>query len=705
MFSFATNNKQSLTLNSQIGYVLNRRISPSGAHLGKVFTEEIPRQVNSCFCQFKRCFSFDSIKFAKDLLLRCSFSPENIQCKTQNEIAAFSFKFSKSILIKNSDLFLNKWSIESLNTENSIRFLRSQPKSCHLFNQIRSFKTGRHDEVEKQKVSRLYNRMRTFIGTPATNPNAHSHVRKDLESFHNKVSGENLTPEQSQRILLAFVEGYIVAKDSMIGQKSSWRIHHFFIAGVVAGILYTFFKKTDISTMFKTSNLSIEISESNVKFNDVKGAEEAKQELKNVVEFLKNPEKFSALGGKLPKGVLLVGPPGTGKTLLAKAVAGEAGVPFFSTSGPEFDEVYVGVGARRIRELFKLAKENIPCVIFIDEIDSIGKERTSSSLHPHANDTINQLLSEMDGFRNSGGIVVLGATNRREDLDRALLRPGRFDVEVTVLVPDFTGRKELIEFYLGQVRHQNVDTEKLARGTTNFTGADIENMVNQAALRAAVIGAQYVTTEHLEYARDKALMGPENISRVTDAETNRITAYHEGGHTVVAYFTENSQPLHKVTIIARGSSLGHTAYIPDKDIYHITKTQVLAMLDAMMGGRAAEELVFGSEKVTSGASSDLEKATELASKMVKRWGMSEVVGLSTYNTHNLISPQTANLIDMEVKKILQESYERAKTILITHRDKHKELSEALLKYETLNAEEIAEILNGNREFTKTYNKH
>ncbi|CAO1395769.1 unnamed protein product [Diamesa hyperborea] len=437
-----------------------------------------------------------------------------------------------------------------------------------------------------------------------------------------------------------------------------------------------------------------------VTFDDVKGCDEAKQELKEVVEFLKNPEKFSTLGGKLPKGVLLVGPPGTGKTLLARAVAGEAGVPFFHAAGPEFDEVLVGQGARRVRDLFKAAKERAPCVIFIDEIDSVGAKRTNSVLHPYANQTINQLLSEMDGFQQNEGVIVLGATNRRDDLDQALMRPGRFDVEVTVPTPDYTGRKEIITHYLAKILSRDINVDILARGTTGFTGADIENMINQGALRAAIDGAEVVSMRHLENARDKVLMGPERKARLPDEEANKITAYHEGGHAIVAYYTKESHPLHKVTIMPRGPSLGHTAYIPEKERYHITKTQLLAMMDTMMGGRAAEELIFGADKITSGASSDLKQATSIANHMVKDWGMSEKCGLRTIEGSRGMSPSetlsstTIESVDFEIKKILSDSYERAKAILKTHHKEHKALAEALLKYETLDADDIKAILAG-----------
>lgn len=285
---------------------------------------------------------------------------------------------------------------------------------------------------------------------------------------------------------------------------------------------------------------------------------------------------------------------------MARAVAGEAAVPFFHAAGPEFDEVLVGQGARRVRDLFKAAKERAPCVIFIDEIDSVGAKRTNSSLHPYANQTINQLLTEMDGFHQNEGVIVLGATNRRNDLDQALLRPGRFDVEVMVPVPDYAGRHEIISFYLKSVLHTDIDVALLARGTKGFTGADLQNMINQAALRAAIDGAEEVSLKHLENARDKILMGPERKVRLPDEEANQITAYHEGGHAIVAYFTKYSHPIHKVTIMPRGQSLGHTAYIPEKESYHVTKAQLLALMDTMMGGRAAEELIFGTDKITSG---------------------------------------------------------------------------------------------------------
>lgn len=519
------------------------------------------------------------------------------------------------------------------------------------------------------------------------------------------LSDESLTPEEQQRLRVAFAEGYSAADSK---EKASSKLGMFNIFRDLLGIILILYILTSVMTgsfrrVFMGTANEVYPEEIDVTFNDVKGVDEAKQELQEIVEFLRNPEKFSALGGKLPKGVLLVGPPGTGKTLLARAVAGEADVPFFHAAGPEFDEILVGQGARRVRDLFSRAKSRAPCVIFIDEIDSVGAKRSNSLLHPYANQTINQLLTEMDGFRQNEGVIVLGATNRRDDLDKALLRPGRFDVEINVSVPDLNGRKEILELYLGKVKLANdLDVEVLARGTTGFTGADLENMVNQAALRAAIDKADAVSMKYLENARDKVLMGPERKSRIPDEEANVITAYHEAGHALVAHYTKDSHPLHKVTIIPRGPSLGHTAYIPEKEHYHVTKSQMLAQMDTLMGGRVAEELIFGHEKITSGAASDLKQATTIATHMVKEWGMSDKVGVRTFDEDrntlvvvSELSSTTTEIIDAEIKRILSESYERAKNILKIHCKEHKLIAEALLKYETLDANDVKELISNN----------
>ena len=438
-----------------------------------------------------------------------------------------------------------------------------------------------------------------------------------------------------------------------------------------------------------------------VTFDDVKGCDEAKQELQEIVEFLMNPEKFSALGGKLPKGCLLEGPPGTGKTLLARAIAGQAGVPFFQASGSEFDEVLVGQGARRVRDLFKTAKERAPCVIFIDEMDSVGGKRTSSVLHPYANQTINQLLAEMDGFVSNEGVIVIGATNRKDQLDKALLRPGRFDTQVSVQPPDMRGRKEILNLYLSKIKHdESVDVDKLSRMTVGFTGADLENMVNTSAIRAAVEGKDWVTMSEFEYSHDKQTLGTDWKSRIRDKDDLKITAYHEAGHTLVNYFTENTDPLHKVTIVSKGMSGGHTAFIPEKDSTHRTKAQLIAQLDVSMGGRIAEEIYLGKDKVTGGASSDLETATFVAELMVKKLGMSEKFGLrvvkdeQSLDEKEVMSEGTKDIMDAEVNRLLNESYKRATNILKAHRKELDLLSDALLKYETLDADDVKAIIEG-----------
>ncbi|CAF0820287.1 unnamed protein product [Didymodactylos carnosus] len=517
--------------------------------------------------------------------------------------------------------------------------------------------------------------------------------------------------DEQQRVKVAFAEGYAAAgSDSQPKERPSilkavrtilfYGILMMLIVNIVSalggdGVRGGFANAFSVTSKF-------EINPEDVK------AEEAKDELREIVAYLKDGEKFTKLGARLPKGVLLVGQPGIGKTLLARAVAGEAGVPFFHTSGSEFDEMFVGTGARRVRQLFTAAKARAPCVVFIDEIDSVGAKRTSSQLHPYANQTINQLLAEMDGFDKNEGIILLAATNRRDYLDPAILRPGRFDVEIHIAPPDLRGRKDIFDLYMSKVKHdQTIDTEYLAKGSTGFTGADIENMTNQAALYAAQHEEPAVTMKHMEWARDKVLMGPAKKSKIPDMETNRITAYHEAGHTLVRYFTDEADPLHKVTIVPRGQALGFTAHIPEKDIYNRTRSQLLAEMDVMFGGRAAEELSFGIEKITTGASSDFNQATKLATNMVKQFGMSEKVGHRSFKDEeqdagmgfvkvNDVSPTMQETIDYEIRRLMQESYERAKSLLKQHSNELKLLAEALLHYETLNADEVKAVLEGRK---------
>ncbi|RXN35313.1 ATP-dependent zinc metalloprotease YME1L1-like protein [Labeo rohita] len=412
----------------------------------------------------------------------------------------------------------------------------------------------------------------------------------------------------------------------------------------------------------------------NVTFEHVKGVEEAKNELQEVVEFLRNPQKFTVLGGKLPKGILLVGPPGTGKTLLARAVAGEADVPFYYASGSEFDEMFVGVGASRIRNLFREAKANAPCVIFIDELDSVGGKRIESPMHPYSRQTINQLLAEMDG---------------------ALIRPGRFDMQVTVPRPDVKGRTEILKWYLKKIKVDSaVESEVIARGTVGFSGAELENLVNQAALKAAVDGKDMVTMKELEFAKDKILMGPERRSAEIDKKNKEITAYHESGHAIIAYYTKDAMPINKATIMPRGPTLGHVSMLPENDRWSETRAQLLAQMDVSMGGRVAEELIFGSENITTGASSDFDSATKIAKMMVTRFGMSEKLGVMTYADLTKQSPETQAAIEHEVRILLRDSYERAKALLKSRAKEHKSLAEALLRYETLDAKEIQLVLEG-----------
>uniref|UniRef100_A0A8C8DVN7 ATP-dependent zinc metalloprotease YME1L1 n=1 Tax=Oryzias sinensis TaxID=183150 RepID=A0A8C8DVN7_9TELE len=444
---------------------------------------------------------------------------------------------------------------------------------------------------------------------------------------------------------------------------------------------------------FKTLKSKTRRVQSALERPHVKGVEEAKNELLEVVDFLKNPQKFTALGGKLPKGVLLVGPPGTGKTLLARAVAGEADVPFYYASGSEFDEMFVGVGASRIRNLFREAKANAPCVIFIDELDSVGGKRIESPMHPYSRQTINQLLAEMDGFKTNEGVIIIGATNFPEALDNALIRPGRFDMQVTVPKPDVRGRTEILNWYLKKIK-VDPGANIIARGTVGFSGADLENLVNQAALKAAVDGKDMVTMKELEFAKDKILMGPERRSAEIDEKNKIITAYHESGHAIVAYYTKDAMPINKATIMPRGPSLGHVSMLPENDRWSETRSQLLAQMDVSMGGRVAEEMIFGHENITTGASSDFDSATKIAKMMVTRFGMCEKLGVMTYTDMTEQSPETQAAVEQEVRILLKESYDRAKTLLKTHTKEHKNLADALLMYETLDAKEIQLILEG-----------
>ena len=440
----------------------------------------------------------------------------------------------------------------------------------------------------------------------------------------------------------------------------------------------------------------------NITFADVAGVEEAKQEVVEIVDFLKDPGKFQKLGGKIPKGVLMVGSPGTGKTLLARAIAGEAKVPFFTISGSDFVEMFVGVGASRVRDMFEQAKKHAPCIIFIDEIDAVGRHRGAGlgGGHDEREQTLNQLLVEMDGFEGNEGIIVIAATNRPDVLDPALLRPGRFDRQVVVPLPDVRGREQILKVHMRKVPlGDNVKPSVIARGTPGFSGADLANLVNEAALFAARGNKRSVTMEEFERAKDKIMMGAERRSMVMTEEEKRNTAYHESGHAIVGLSVPEHDPVYKVTIIPRGRALGVTMFLPEQDRYSTSKRQLESRIATLFGGRVAEELVFGPDAVTTGASNDIERATELARNMVTRWGLSDRLGPQTYSEesgevflgrsvtqHKQVSDVTAHVIDEEVRRVIDSNYQRAYKIIKDNMDKLQTMSEALIKYETIDEE-------------------
>ncbi len=448
-----------------------------------------------------------------------------------------------------------------------------------------------------------------------------------------------------------------------------------------------------------------------VTFEDVAGIDEAKEELEEIVEFLQDPQKFERLGGKIPKGALLVGPPGTGKTLLARAIAGEANVPFFTISGSDFVEMFVGVGASRVRDMFEQAKKNAPCIIFIDEIDAVGRHRGAGlgGGNDEREQTLNQLLVEMDGFESNEGVILVAATNRPDVLDPALLRPGRFDRQVVVPNPDIIGREKILKVHIRKTPKlaADVNIRTIARGTPGFSGADLANLVNEAALLAARKGKRVISMIDFEDAKDKVMMGAERRSMVMTEEEKRMTAFHEAGHALVAVKCPASDPIHKATIIPRGRALGMVMRLPERDSYSYAREKMYADLAVAMGGRVAEEICFGYDKVSSGASGDIAMATKLARSMVTKWGMSDKLGMLQYGDnqeevflgHSVsrshdISDETAKIIDEEVRRIVDESYERAKKICTDHKDLLDKLGNALLEYETLTGEDIAAIIAG-----------
>jgi cell division protease FtsH len=447
-----------------------------------------------------------------------------------------------------------------------------------------------------------------------------------------------------------------------------------------------------------------------VTFDDVAGIDEAKSELQEIVEFLKDPQKFQRLGGKIPKGVLLVGPPGTGKTLLARAIAGEANVPFFTISGSDFVEMFVGVGASRVRDMFEQGKKNAPCIIFIDEIDAVGRHRGAGlgGGNDEREQTLNQMLVEMDGFESNEGVILIAATNRPDVLDPALLRPGRFDRQVVVPNPDVLGREKILRVHMRKVPlASDVDPKTIARGTPGFSGADLANLVNEAALMAARIGKRVVAMAEFEFAKDKVMMGAERRSLVMSEDEKRMTAYHEAGHAIVSLHEPECDPIHKATIIPRGRALGMVMSLPEGDRYSASKSKLLAELTKGMGGRAAEEIIFGAAKVSNGAAGDIRGATDLARRMVTEWGMSDKLGMIAYGDNSQevflghsvtqsknVSEVTAREIDAEIKGLIDCAYAAAKLTLTENLEEVHRLARGLLEYETLSGDEIQQVLRG-----------
>jgi cell division protease FtsH len=447
-----------------------------------------------------------------------------------------------------------------------------------------------------------------------------------------------------------------------------------------------------------------------VTFSDVAGCEEAKEEVSELVEFLRDPSKFQKLGGKIPRGVLMVGSPGTGKTLLARAIAGEAKVPFFTISGSDFVEMFVGVGASRVRDMFEQAKKHAPCIIFIDEIDAVGRHRGAGlgGGHDEREQTLNQLLVEMDGFEGNEGVIVIAATNRPDVLDPALLRPGRFDRQVVVPLPDLLGRDQILKVHMRKVPlADNVDSKIIARGTPGFSGADLANLVNEAALFAARANKRTVDMDDFERAKDKIMMGAERRSMVMSDDEKKLTAYHEAGHAIVGRLVPEHDPVHKVTIIPRGRALGVTLFLPEEDRYSYSKTRLESQISSLFGGRIAEELIFGADSVTTGASNDIQRATEIARNMVTKWGLSTKLGPLTYSEeegevflghqvtkHKEVSDETSHAIDEEIRLFIDRNYKRAETILKENIEKLHTMANALIKYETIDSEQINDIMAG-----------
>ncbi len=559
------------------------------------------------------------------------------------------------------------------------------------------------EHVRQGQVAQVTIDGRTIIGqtrsgekfttySPETNNSA---LIGDL--LDNKVEIEGRPPEQQSMLMQIFISWF-----PMLLLIGVWIFFMRQMQGGAGGRGAMSFGKSRAKLM----------SEDQVKvtFVDVAGCEEAKEEVAELVDYLREPAKFQKLGGKIPRGVLMVGAPGTGKTLLAKAIAGEAKVPFFTISGSDFVEMFVGVGASRVRDMFEQAKKHAPCIIFIDEIDAVGRHRGAGlgGGHDEREQTLNQLLVEMDGFEGNEGVIVIAATNRPDVLDPALLRPGRFDRQVVVPLPDVRGREQILKVHLRKVpTADDVEPKIIARGTPGFSGADLANLVNEAALFAARANERTVTMEDMEKAKDKIMMGAERRSMVMSEDEKKLTAYHEAGHAIVGLLVPSHDPVYKVSIIPRGRALGVTMFLPEADKYSASRESLESQISSLFGGRIAEEIIFGPSRVTTGAQNDIERATNISRSMVTKWGLSERLGPLAYGEeegevflghsvtqHKNVSDETAHAIDEEIRAVIDRNYERAEQILRDNLDKLHTMADALMKYETIDADQIEDIMNG-----------